>query len=135
MDVAGLGALTGMVSSIFFFITIIAIVLVPRWLKSREREALQQTLKAAIERGQPLPPEVVDAITSEQRPAPSAIRDVRTAVIWLGVAAGLICFAYALGNDPDSADAFYPLLGISAFPGFVGIAYLINAALSRKGKS
>ena len=124
-------ALIPIVSTFMFFTTIILLVLVPRWLKSRERQALQATLKAAIERGQSLPPEVVDAITREQVRPPSAMRDVRTAVIWIGVAAGLVGFAFALGNDPDSSDAFYPLLGIAAFPGFVGIAFLINALLSR----
>lgn len=128
-------ALVPIVSTFMFFSTIILLVLVPRWLKSREREALQATLKAAIERGQPLPPEVVDAIAREQTRPPSAMRDVRTAVIWLGVTAGLIGFAYALGSDPASADAFYPLIGIAAFPGFIAVAYLVNAALSRsKGK-
>ena len=136
MDAGVMGELTGMVVSVFFFITIIALVLVPRWLRSREREALQATLRAAIERGQPLPPEVIEAVTSDRTRPPSPARDVRTGVIWLGVGAGLVGLAYALGSDPDSADAFWPLIGVACFPAFVGIAFLINAALGRsKGKS
>jgi hypothetical protein len=131
MEDSGLLPLIPIVSTFMFFSTIILLVLVPRWFKSREREALQATLKAAIERGQPLPPEVIDAITREQRPVQSPARDVRTAVIWLGIAAGMIGFAYALGYDENAADAFWPLVGISAFPGFVGISFLINALLSR----
>jgi len=130
-----LGALIPIVSTVMFFGTIILIVLVPRWLRSREQEALQATLRAAIERGQPLPPEVVKAMTEDRRPAPSPGRDLRTGVIWLGIAAGVVGFAYALGYGENTADAFYPLVGIAAFPGFVGVAFLINAALGRgKGK-
>jgi hypothetical protein len=136
MDNSPLIPLIPIVSTFMFFSTIILLVLVPRWLKFREREALQATLKAAIERGQSLPPEVIDAITRDQKPVQSPARDLRTAVIWLGIAAGMIGFAYALGYDENAADAFWPLVGIAAFPGFVGVAYLINAALGRrKGKS
>ena len=45
---------------IAFFIMIGAIVLVPAWLKSKERKEMQATLRSAIEKGQPLPPEVID---------------------------------------------------------------------------
>jgi hypothetical protein len=135
MDAAVLAQVTGMVGTICFFGAIIAVVLVPRWLKMREREAMQATLRSAIERGQPLPPEIVKAMTEDRGPAPSRGRDLRTGVIWLGIAAGLIGFAYALGYGEDTAEAFWPLIGIAAFPGFVGIAYLVNAALNlSKGK-
>lgn len=136
MEVAILGQLIGLVGTIMFFGTIIVLVLVPRWMKSREREAMQSTLRAAIEKGQPLPTEVMEAITRDRPQPPSAARDLRTAIIWMGIAAGLVGFAYALGQSADSAEAFWPLIGISAFPGFVGVAYLLNAALNRgKGKS
>ena len=48
---------------IFFFAMIAALVVVPRYFRSREREALQATLRTAIEKGQPLPAEVIDAIS------------------------------------------------------------------------
>ena len=121
---------------ISFFLMIAVIVIAPRYFKSREREALQATLRAAIEKGQPLPPEVIDAISSDARPAPSAARDLRTGIIWLGVAAGLTGMAYAIGymND-EAAHAFWPTLGIAAFPAFIGLAFLILAAINRgKGK-
>lgn len=117
---------------ITFWGAIVAIVLVPRYFKSREREALQATLRSAIEKGQPLPPEVIDTMSRDVRPAPSANRDLRVGIIWMGVAAGFIGLAYALGySDNDAADAFYPLLGVSAFPGFIGLAFLIMALVNR----
>jgi hypothetical protein len=122
---------------IIMFLVIGAIVIAPRYFKSREREALQATLRTAIEKGQPLPPEVIDAISTDARPAPSAARDLRTGIIWIGVAVGLACFAYAIGymDEEGAAHAFYPLIGMAAFPGFIGLAFLIMAAINRgKGK-
>ena len=49
---------------IAFFIMIGAIVLVPAWLKSKERKEMQATLRSAIEKGQPLPPEVIDSLST-----------------------------------------------------------------------
>ncbi len=119
-----------------FFVMIGAIFIVPRYLRSKEREAMQATLRAAIERGQPLPPEVIDAISTDAKPLPSAGRDLRIGIIWLGVGLGFAAMAYALGYSEDASDAFWPLLGISAFPTFVGIAFLIMSVLNRgKGKA
>jgi hypothetical protein len=123
---------------IFFFAMIAALVVVPRYFRSREREALQATLRTAIEKGQPLPAEVIDAISRDAPTAPSAARDLRAGIIWIGVAVGLACFAYAMGymNDEGAAQAFYPILGMAAFPGFIGLAFLIMAAINRgKGKA
>src|SRR5690349_9866095 len=106
MDAAVIGSLTGLVSSVMLFVMIAAIVIVPRWIKSREREALQATLRAAIEKGQPLPPEVIDAISRDARPVPSAARDLRRGVVWLCVAGAFIACAYAAeywgGGDTDA---------------------------------
>ena len=72
-----------------FFAMVAAIVIVPRYLKSLERQKLQETLRASIEKGAELPPEVVQALTSDAKPAPSPYRDLRAGIIWLGVAVGL----------------------------------------------
>ncbi len=120
---------------IVLFLVIAVIVIAPRYFRSREREALQATLRAAIEKGQALPPEVIDAISRDARPIPSAARDLRTGIIWLGVAVGLAAFAYAIGYmNEDSGDAFWPILGLAAFPGFIGLAFLVMAAINRGRK-
>jgi hypothetical protein len=132
MDAGSIGALTGLVSSIMFFAMIAAIVIVPRWLKVREREALQGTLRTAIEKGQPLPPEVIDAISRDARPAPSAGRDLRRGVILLCVAAAFVAMGYAGAYYGDGdTDGVGWLIGLAAFPGFVGVAFLIMAVLNR----
>ena len=136
MDAGAIGALTAPIGSIMFFGMIAAIVIVPRWFRVREREALQATLRAAIEKGQPLPPEVIDAISRDARPAPSSSRDLRTGIILLCVAAAFAAMGIAGGyyGDGDTEPTGW-LIGIGAFPGFIGIALLIMAFVNRgKGK-
>ncbi len=117
---------------ITLFLVIAVIVVLPRYFKSREREALQATLRAAIEKGQPLPPEVIDAVSRDAKPVASPARDLRTGIIWIGFALGLAGLAYAIGySDEDAAHAFWPILGTAAFPGFIGLAFLVLAMINR----
>lgn len=125
-------AIIGSFIPIFLFAMIAAIVIVPRYFRTREREALQATLRAAIEKGQALPPEVVEAISRDAKPALSPARDLRVGIVWLCVAGAVVAFAYALGYmDEDAAQGFYPMLGIAAFPGFIGLAFLLMGLLGR----
>jgi hypothetical protein len=122
------------------FVMIALIVIVPRYFRSLERQKLQETLRAAIERGQPIPPEVIESITSDARDfdrearsphrAPSPHRDLRRGLVWLGVAMGFVGLGAALSFEEP--DAFYPLLGVAAFPGFVGLAFIIIFFASRQ---
>jgi len=119
---------------ITFFAMIAALVLGPRYLRSQEMMRLQDTLRLAIEKGQPLPPEVIEAMTSnvKTKPQPSPQRDLRTGIVWLGVAVGLAAFGWIIGfTEPD---ATFPLLGIAAFPGFIGVAFVVIALLGHEKK-
>lgn len=113
------------------FGTIAALAIVPIYFKSLERQRLQETLRAAIDKGQPLPPEVIEALTSDVkvRPKPSPQRDLRVGIIWVGVAVGIAALGIALSFDEP--DATYPLLGVAAFPGFIGLAFIIISFLAR----
>ena len=109
---------------IALFIMIGAIVLVPVWLKSNERKEKQATLRSAIEKGQPLPPEVIDALSKENIKAPAtASRDLRVGVILLAVSLGFALFGYAVSFA--EMDAFYPISGIAAIPGMIGLAFIV----------
>ncbi|MFC3070220.1 DUF6249 domain-containing protein [Phenylobacterium soli] len=114
---------------IFFFAMIAAIVIVPRYFKSLERQKMADTLKAAIEKGQPLPTEVMDAISSGVKAPPSPQRDLRTGIVWLGVGIGLAGMGLALGFEEP--DATFPLIGIACFPAFIGLAFIAMFFLNR----
>jgi hypothetical protein len=114
---------------IFICIMIAAIVIVPRYFQSQERQKMAETLKAAIEKGQPLPSEVVDAISSGVKTPPSPQRDLRTGVLWLGVGLGLAAMGWALNFEEP--DATLPMIGVSAFPVFVGLAFIAMYFLNR----
>lgn len=116
---------------IALFAMIAAIVVMPRYFKSLERQKLADTLRVAMEKGQPLPTEIVDAMSRDVRVpnAPSATRDLRTGIIWLGVAVGLAAFGIAMGFEEP--DVTYPMIAISAFPGFIGLAFIVLSFLNK----
>lgn len=115
-------AIVGMMIPISFIVMIGAIIIVPRYFKSLERQKVADTLRVAIEKGQPLPPEIVDAIARDAKLPPSPGRDIRNGIIWLSVAAGLALFGVVIGFEEP--DATFPLVAIACFPGFIGLAFL-----------
>ncbi|MDO8409214.1 MAG: DUF6249 domain-containing protein [Phenylobacterium sp.] len=131
MDVAIAGIISSVFTTAIVFGAIVAIVVVPRWLKARERDQLHKTIQTAYDKGQQLPPELIQALTQDVKvkPKPSPARDLRTGIIWLGVAVGLAAFGYALGFEEP--DATYIVLGIAAFPGFIGLAFVIMSFVAR----
>lgn len=103
---------------------IIAVTVGPAWLKSRERLDMQATLRSAVEKGQPLPPELIDALTKEQtRKLPSASRDLRIGVILLALSAGVAAAFLALGYGVDNDSKF--IAGFAAIPGAIGLAFIV----------
>jgi Na+/H+ antiporter NhaD/arsenite permease-like protein len=119
----------GILVPISLFAMIAIIVVAPRYLKSLERQKMAETLRAAIEKGQPLPPEMINVLTADAKPPPSPQRDLRRGVILLGVALGLVAMGLIIGlSEPD---ATYPTIGIAAIPAFIGLALI---AISRIGK-
>ncbi|ADL01849.1 DUF6249 domain-containing protein [Brevundimonas subvibrioides] len=114
------------------FGSITAIVVGPSWLKSRERREMQATVRAAIDKGQPLPPEVIEALSTEAtKNLSSRTRDIRRGIIWLATGVGIAAFSLinemrGVGDDWDNGGNFDSgLLGIAAIPVTVGLAYLV----------
>jgi len=86
--------------------------------RHRGRAELQTTIRLALDKGQELSPELIDRIAE---PKPNAMRDLRRGLIWLAMAIG---FA-VLGASIPEPEATPVLLGISAFPAAIGLAYLL----------
>jgi hypothetical protein len=119
----------GLVAVLCVFGTITAIVFGPTYLKFRERREMQATVRAAIDKGQPLPPEMIEAMTKDvAKNLPSRTRDIRRGIIWLAAGIGIAAFGYlnSLGwRDSDMEQVFGGSIGIAAIPITVGLAYLV----------
>jgi len=110
---------------IMFFAMIAAIVIVPTWLKSKERQEMQATLRASLDKGQPLPPEVIDALTRQTvKPQASAARDLRTGVILLSLSLGIAATFSFIGLK-FAEDEAWGFGAFAAIPGFIGLAFII----------
>ena len=110
------------------FGTITAIVVGPSWLKSRERREIQTTVRAAIDRGQPLPPEVIEALSKDiTKNLPSRTRDIRRGVMWLAVGIGIAAFGLIndMGDRDWSDNVGDGMLAIAVIPATIGLAFLI----------
>ena len=118
------------------FGSIASIFIVPRYLKSQERQKMAEALRAAIEKGQTVSPDFMDAMSSNMSAnirqidtTPTPQRDLRTGVIWMSVAAGLVALGLIVGFEHP--DATYWFLGFAAFPGFIGLAFLVLGLINR----
>jgi hypothetical protein len=119
----------GILVPIAFFAMIAVVVVGPRYLKSLERQKMADTLRAAIENGQPLPREAIDLLTASVRPPPSPKGDLRRGVIFVAVALGLVGMALAVGQGEP--DATYPMIGVAAIPGCIGLALIAFGLLAK----
>ena len=100
---------------IFLFLSLLGAFLGHRHYRFRGLHEVQQTLRQALESGQPLSSEAIEAMM----PSPGPEADRRRAVVSLMLALALIAFAFILGE----ADAIGPLIGIAAFPLFLSAGY------------
>jgi hypothetical protein len=110
------------------FGTITAIVVGPTYLKTRERRDIQQTVRAAIDKGQALPPEVIEAMSKDvTKNLPSRSRDLRKGIIWLAVGIGIAAFGVVsdMGGNGWNGGVDNGLLGIACIPVTIGLAFIV----------
>ena len=103
---------------LFVFLSIIA------WFRFRGKKEMQETIRAAIDKGQELSPELVEQLSG---PKPAPDRDLRRGVTAVAVAVGLALFGLVVGEE----DAVRPMLGVSMLPLTIGIGFLLMHRLSR----
>lgn len=131
--------LLGPLIPIAFFAMIAAIVIVPQILKSQERARLHETLRTAYEKGQPVPPELIETLQGGVRPmaAPTdrSQRDLRAGVIWLFVGLGFVgigaAFYAGLYNVGGAEETFGSFAAIGAVPACIGLAFLLLSFFGR----
>ena len=139
MDTVDLGIISGIIQSVAFWGFIAAIIIVPRYLRSRDRDKLQETLRMAYEKGQPVPPELIEALRRGGTPETDKVgrrlstpeRDLRRALVLIFVALGIcmlgggLYFGLSTVSEVAASIVGGALVGASAIPGFIGIAFLL----------
>ncbi len=117
---------------IAMFGCIAAVIIVPQILRYRDRAKMHDTLRTAFERGQPVPPEMIDALQRDVKRVDAPNSDLRKAVILIGVALGLVAMSFTLGQIADEAQ--WGVMSGATIPGFIGLGYLALWVFGRTGK-
>lgn len=89
------------------------------YFRFRTRSEMQQTVRAALEKGQELSPELVDRLGEPRRPANT---DLRRGVISMALALACVGFGFFLRHTDE--EVLQAMLAISMLPLFVSLAYL-----------
>lgn len=134
-----MGDITGLMMGIAFWTFVAAIILVPGYLRYKERGRLHETLRIAYEKGQPVPPELITALQSGVTPARpwTPERDLRRGLVLVGIGLGTAALGYGLWyglmavNDMAAYITGGCVAGAGAIPGLIGVAYLILWATRR----
>ncbi len=85
-----------------FFAMIAALFLVPDYFKSKDRARLHETLRIAYEKGQPVPPELIQALQSGNLATKDVNRsdkDLRAAVVLIGLIGGVIAVSQIMATN------------------------------------
>lgn len=105
-----------------FFAMIAAIVVVPLYLRARERERMIEAVRVGYERGQPVPPDLIAAMHAPRRSSPE--RDFRAGVILIAVALAFVIFGAGISQVAREDEVAWVFTGMAAFPGLIGLAFI-----------
>ena len=132
------GHLIPIVAIVLPFVMVICIQVAKAIARTQQERMRCEVLRAAIERGQPLPADAFRAPASAEDDEddgsggglPSPASDVRTGLICIGVGAGLYLMlgTFSIGGF----DGLQGLRWVGAIPGFVGVALLVNGLITSK---
>jgi len=116
---------------IVVFLTPAVIVLIVSYFNSRKRQTIHETLRHAIDKGQALSPDLLEKMSLVTDPIRA---DLRRGVLFLAFGGAFTVLGALIGME--EAEAIGPMLGVAAFPIFMGIAYIGLWAFGRgKGEA
>jgi MFS family permease len=122
-------------TGIIFWVAIVFIVMIAalrRYLTERER---QQTIRAALERGQQIDPALLQNIVARPKPANSFEGLQTGGIIMIALGIGLAVMGYCISlGDPSDHNARMPMLGVGLMVACMGTGMLIASRLVRRPK-
>ncbi|MEZ5936617.1 MAG: DUF6249 domain-containing protein [Hyphomonadaceae bacterium] len=99
---------------------IIAIVWLTNHFAAKKKSEAFQTLRLAIEKGQEVSPAAMEAMSRMAHP----LADLRRGIVFLALAGAVAAFGLLISPMEDAEEALRPILAISMFPLFIGVAFL-----------
>ena len=100
------------------------------YFKHQRRRLWHETARIALEKGQPLPPQLLDEKFDHSSRDDLNQRDLRGGMVLVAAGLGLYLFLLRLAPPGVSGLAFF-----GAIPGFIGIALLLHWALTALSRS
>jgi len=124
------------------FTFVASIIIIPRVLRSAERARMHETIRRLHESGEPMPPEMLDALRGAGVSGPTEIlqsfnspdAELRRGLILIAVAIAMVILGLVLDAGGRRYEPVWPIIGAAAFPGLIGVASLIMWRLSGKAK-
>ena len=107
-------------------VLIVAITGLRRFLTERER---QRTLRAVLERGQSLDPQLLQKLVARQERPRTREGLLVGGITTMGAGIGLAVFGLVLGSRHGDPEALSPLLGVGAMVFCIGLALLVASRL------
>lgn len=101
------------------FGSIIGIVWLVSFFNSRKRSTIHETLRHAIDKGQVLSDEMMVRLSLANDPVRA---DLRRGVLFIAAGLAFAFLGFMLGME--DGDTIRPMIGVSAFPVLLGMAYL-----------
>lgn len=112
---------------VVMFLSLAVVLIALFWFRARSRDAMQQTIRMALDKGQELTPEVIDRLG---HPKASKYKDLRLGIIWLAISLGLALTALAVASF--ATEALHGTMASAALPFAIGIGYLLIYFLTGK---
>ncbi|HPF23748.1 MAG: DUF6249 domain-containing protein [Hyphomonas sp.] len=101
------------------FGSIVAIVWLVSLFNSKKRTTVHETLRHAIDKGQVLSDEMMVRLSLANDPVRA---DLRRGVLFIAAGLAFAFLGWMVGME--EGEAIRPMLGVAAFPVFLGLAYL-----------
>ncbi|HEX6866576.1 MAG TPA: DUF6249 domain-containing protein [Caulobacteraceae bacterium] len=109
---------------LIFFSFLGAVIIVPMVLRYRERGRLHETLRAALDKGQPMSPELLEMLQKDIKPRGGKFADLRRAIVFLGIGLGLVAMGASIGQFAGE-EALYGTAAAGMIPLFIGAGFLV----------
>jgi hypothetical protein len=131
------GGFIPIVAIIAPFVMIIAIQISKSVARTQQERMRCEVIRAAIERGQPIPADVFKPLPTEDESeilaatsrTPNPQNDIRSGMILVGVGLGLFLMfgTFQVGDW----DGLHGLRWVGAIPAFIGVALIVNGLINR----